>query len=245
MMKKVLLILTICAMIASATVNTCDSQVESCTEYKQPIKKQSFISRLFNKFMTGASSGGKSLGDLGRGLEQTAETLSETTASGIGAISGAARVAVSSLSNAAENTVTSISKAAGAAANKADQYLTSTSISSAKKTLAKDCKRCLVHTLLKVSKSSADNNPHWGKRGKKNWGFCRSVVEKTFEKANDPDPTKHMCQFYEHIKTAYLEECNIRNIPQDLCQGYSEYTVKMYESEKSHWCAPGLVTMVR
>ena len=152
---------------------------------------------------------------------------------------------MSTFSRAADKTVSSISNAAGSAADAVDQWITSTTMCSAKKTLTKDCKRVLVHKLLKQSKSVVDNHHNWGKKGKNNWGFCRSVVEKTFQKAYNEDPTKHMCQFYDYIKTTYLEECNIRNIPQDLCQSYTEYTVKMFESEKSQWCALGLVTMIR
>tara|TARA_B110001452_G_C15111405_1_gene387399 strand:+ start:49 stop:789 length:741 start_codon:yes stop_codon:yes gene_type:complete len=246
MMKKVLYVFAICALIASATdANTCDSQVESCTEYQQPTKKASFFSRLVYKFWTGASSGAKSIADIGHGTKQKAETIAAGTAVGVGAVAGAVSQTVSTISEAADNTVNSISNAAGSAANAVDQWITSTSISSAKKTLAQDCKRSLVHTLLELPKSVVDIHLNWGKQGQNNWGFCRSVVEKTFEKANDEDPTKHMCQFYDHFETTYLEECNIRHIPQDLCQGYATYTVKMFEFEKSQWCAPGLVTMVK
>jgi len=248
MIKRILFLITICALLANTTAtdtNTCDSQVEASTEYQQPTKKASFFSRLVYKFWTGASTGAKGVADIGHGTKQKVETAAAGTAAGIGAVAGAISESVSTISKAAGDTSNIISEAAGSAANAVDQWITSTTICSAKKTLTQDCKRALVHHLLEQPKSVVDNHPNWGKKGENNWGFCRSVVEKTFEKANDEDPTKHMCQFYDHIKIMYLEECNIRNIPQDLCAGYAAYTDQMFKSEKSNWCAPGLVTMVK
>ena len=248
MIKKVIFVLTVCALLANTTAtntNTCDSEVESCTEYIQPTKKASFLSRLIYKFWTGASSGAKGIADIGHGAKQKAETAAAGTAAGVGVVAGAVSQTVATISKAAGDTANSISKVAGSAANAVDQWITSTTICSAKKTLAQDCKRVLVHHLIKQSKSVVDNHPNWGKKGQNNWGFCRSVVEKTFEKANDEDPSKHMCQFYDYIKTVYLEECDIRNIPQNLCKDYATYTIQMFESEKSHWCNPEFVTMIK
>ena len=71
MKTTALYVLAICALIASTTdANTCDSQVESCTTYKQPIKKQSFWNRLWKKWEIGMSKGSKSMKDLRYGTQK-------------------------------------------------------------------------------------------------------------------------------------------------------------------------------
>ena len=240
-------ILLLLLSVAAATDKVCDPTEETCI-YDKPIKK-SFISRLVFKFWGGVSSGKKSMADFGHGTAQTAETAAVGTAEvaglAYGAVSKATIDTASAISQVASDTVNSIAGSVGTAARVIDEWITSTRLCDVKKSLAKDCKRELVHELLRLKRSEVDKHPKWGKKGDSNYGFCRSIIEKAFEKAKDMDPSKEVCQFYEHVKETYLEECASRGIPESKCKDFADHTAKSLLKEKEQNCAEGYVTIVR
>ena len=233
--------------VASATNNVCNPAIETCS-YKPPTQKKNFFSRLAYKFWGGVSSGTKSITDLGYGTARTAETAASGTAAAAGhaygVITKVTKATASTLSKAASDTVNGISDVITSSANAIDEWVTSTCHSDVKKTLARDCKRELVHNLLGLYRVDVDKHPNWGKRDSE-FGFCRSIIEKAFEKAKDEDPSKEVCQFYDHVKETYMEECALRGIPQSTCTEFADHTAKILLEEKEQNCAEGYVTIIR